>query len=116
MFHKNSKAIAPLKYRLGISELWSSGSFITKKKINNIHLYNLLFLTTFLDSIINLLFKTSHKLFRFQIKNKKRKLIYLYKKLLTYSYFSFIKILLKLKIRKKLRNKRILFIKKKKKI
>ncbi len=115
MFHKNSKAIAPLKYRLGISELWSFGSYTTKKKINNIHIYNLLFLTTFLDSIINLLFKTSHKLFRFQIQNKKRKLIFLYKKLLTFSRYNFTKILLKLKIRRKLRIKRILYIKKKKK-
>lgn len=113
MFHKNSKAISPLKYRLGISELWSFGSYTSKNKLNNFLIFNLFFMTIFLEAIINLLYKTSHKLFRFQIKNKKRKLLYLYKKLLSYSPSSFKKILLKIKIRKRLRKRRILFIKRK---
>lgn len=115
MFHKNSKAISPLKYRLGITELSSLGSYSSKKKIQNIYFFNFFFIFIFLDSIINLLYKTSYKLFRFQLKNKKRKLLFMYNKFLNMSPVVLKKILLSVSIRNRIRNKRILFLKKKKK-
>jgi hypothetical protein len=112
MFHKNSKAISPLKYRLGINELWFFGSFSNKSIINNTHFFNFFFISLFLECIINLLYKKSHKLFRFQVQNKKRKLLFLYKKLSILAPVTFKKIILKLLIRKRLKKRRILFLKK----
>ena len=73
MFHKNSKAISPFKYRLGVSQLWRIDSAYMDKKINNRRFYVRLFILICLESLFSNLTRGAKKIFRLRFKNKKRK-------------------------------------------